>query len=174
VGDETVNPIERLQADLAARFPDLTVEVDRPELDSGSWDLEVSRGGKFLLSGEWRPKGGFGFSTPKPDDLWGPRDEHVADYDRALARIAHLIETGEETIPPGAVGLGELRKLMGLSQSEVAERAGLKQANVSRLERREDAKDSKVGTLGKVVAAMGGTLAIVARFPDGSSRELRV
>ncbi len=89
---------------------------------------------------------------------------------RQRARIVHLIETGGETVPPLAVRLAELRQIRGLSQAELAERAGMKQANLSRFENHED---SKISTLEKVVTALGATLSITARFPDGSSWELR-
>lgn len=171
MGDRTMNPLQLLQADLVARFPDLTIEVDEPDLDTGFWSMDIRRGGKFLMSAEWRAKDGFNFSTPKPDDLWGPHDEHLADYDQALARIVHLLATGGETVPPLAVRLAELRQARGLSQSEVAERAGLAQANLSRVESQDD---MRLGTLQKIVTAMGASLSIVARFPDGSDWELRI
>jgi DNA-binding Xre family transcriptional regulator len=166
-----MNPIERMQADLATKFPRLRFDVDSPELETGFWSMDVWRDDEFLMSVNWREKDGFAFSTPKPDDLWSPHDEHLADYDQALARIAHLLETGGETIPPLALRLAELRQARGLSQSELAERAGLAQANLSRV---ENQNDMKLGTLQKIVTAMGASLSIVARFPDGSNWELRV
>jgi DNA-binding Xre family transcriptional regulator len=166
-----MNPIERMRADLSGRFPDLTIEVSEPYLDTGYWGMDISRADEFLMNVNWRAKDGFEFSTPKPDDLWSPHDEHVADYAQALARIAHLLETGGETIPPLAVRLAELRQARGLTQTELAERAGLAQANLSRVENQDD---MKLGTLQKIVTAMGGAMSVVARFPDGSNWELRV
>jgi DNA-binding Xre family transcriptional regulator len=166
-----MNPIERMQADLSARLADLSIEVSEPDLDTGYWSMDISRADDFLMNVNWRAKDGFEFSTPKPDDLWSPHDEYLADYDQALDRIAHLLETGGETIPPLAVRLAELRQARGLSQTEVAERAGLAQANLSRVENQDD---MKLGTLQKIVTAMGGSMSVVARFPDGSNWELRV
>ena len=166
-----MNPIERMQAELSARFSDLSIEVDHPEFDTGFWDMDISRADEFLMNVNWRAKDGFEFSTPKPDDLWSPHDEYLADYDQALARIAHLLETGGETIPPLTLRLAELRQARGLTQSELAERAGLAQANLSRVENQDD---MKLGTLQKIVTAMGASLSIVAKFPDGSHWELRV
>jgi DNA-binding Xre family transcriptional regulator len=166
-----MNSIERMQADLSCRFPALTIEVDHPELETGFWDMDISRSGTFLMSINWCEKDGFFFSTPKPDDLWSAPDEHVVDYDQALARIVHLLETGGETIPPLPVRLAELRQARGLTQTELAERAGLAQANLSRVENQDD---MKLGTLQKIVTAMGASLSIVAKFPDGSNWELRV
>jgi DNA-binding Xre family transcriptional regulator len=171
MGDESMNPIRRMQAELAARLPDLSIEVDPPAIESGHWHLDVRRDGKHVMLVEWRPSEGFGFSTPKPDDAWSGHDEVTADYDRALDRISHLLETRGETIPPLPVRLAELRQARGLTQAELAERAGLAQANLSRVENQDD---MKLATLQKIVTAMGASLSIVARFPDGSNWELRV
>jgi hypothetical protein len=166
-----MNPLRRMQADLIARFPDLSIEIAEPELETGSWDMNISRGGKFLMSVEWRRKGGFGFSTPKPDDLWSGHDEVIEAYDTSLDRIAHLLATGGETVPPLSVRLAELRQIRGLSQSELAERAGRAPANQSR---GADQDDKKLSTLQKVVSALGASLSVVAKFPDGTGYELRV
>ena len=166
-----MNPIRRMRTELAARFPDLSIGLDEPEVGGGFWCLEVRRGDDYLMSIEWRERTGFGFSTPRPNDLWSAQDEHLADYDEALARVAQLIGSGGETVPPLAVRLAELRQIRGLSQAELAERAGLAQANLSRFENQEDAK---ISTLQKIVAALGASLSITARFPDGSSWELRI
>ena len=109
-------------------------------------------------------------STPKPDDLWSGPDEVYPDAATALARIVHLIETGGRATPPAAVRLAELRLIRGMTQAELAERAGLKQANVSRFENQGDAR---LSTFTKIVAALGGSLSIKARFPAGSDWELR-
>jgi hypothetical protein len=42
------------------------------------------------------------------------------------------------------------------------------------LSRVENQDDMKLGTLQKIVTAMGASLSIVAKFPDGSNWELRV
>ena len=66
-----------------------------------------------------------------------------------------------------ALELNELRKARGLTQEELAERLGIRQANVSKLERR---LDMRVSTLRDVIEAMGGELCITARFPDAEYR----
>jgi DNA-binding Xre family transcriptional regulator len=77
----------------------------------------------------------------------------------------------EDSRTPLAVRLAELRQARSLSQAELAERAGLTQANLSRVENQDD---MKLGTLQKIVTAMAASLSIVAKFPDGSNWELRV
>lgn len=63
--------------------------------------------------------------------------------------------------------LQELRRARALSQEELARRLGARQASVSRLEHRTD---MYLSTLRSYVEALGGTLDIVARFPDGDVR----
>ena len=59
--------------------------------------------------------------------------------------------------------LRQLRDVRQRSQEEIAKRLGVKQAAVSKLERRTD---MYVSTLRSLIEAMGGELDIVARFPD--------
>ena len=58
--------------------------------------------------------------------------------------------------------LRELREAVSKTQKEVAAAAGMKQGDVSRLERRGDAH---LSTLARYVEALGGELELVARFP---------
>ncbi|MBL4846145.1 MAG: XRE family transcriptional regulator [Planctomycetes bacterium] len=74
-----------------------------------------------------------------------------------------LLETGENTVPPPDVALRELRSLLKVTQTELAERMGVGQAAVSKLERRPD---MTVGTLQRFVAALGGELEIRVRVSD--------
>lgn len=60
--------------------------------------------------------------------------------------------------------LQELRQARLLSQERLAEILVTKQANISRIERRTD---MYISTLRTYIEAMGGTLDIVAKFPDG-------
>jgi transcriptional regulator with XRE-family HTH domain len=63
-----------------------------------------------------------------------------------------------------AIELNELRRARKLTQEQLAERLGIRQSNVSKLERRAD---MHVSTLRDVVEAMGGELRLTARFADG-------
>ena len=63
--------------------------------------------------------------------------------------------------------LNELRAARKLTQEKLAENLNVKQAAVSKLERRAD---MYVSTLREFISAMGGELEITARFPDGSVR----
>lgn len=68
-----------------------------------------------------------------------------------------------------AITLRELRRALGISQQELAKALDVSQAAVSKRERR---KDMQLGTLLGVVRAMGGTVEITARFPDGKAVRL--
>ena len=61
--------------------------------------------------------------------------------------------------------LHELRRARGISQETLAKALHIKQPNVARLEKRTDIY---ISTLRQTIEAMGGTLDIVARFPDGT------
>jgi transcriptional regulator with XRE-family HTH domain len=71
------------------------------------------------------------------------------------ARAAELIE--EE------MTLRELRKARQLTQVRMAKALGVTQDSVSRLEKRSDLL---LSTLRKTVEAMGGSLSLIAAFPD--------
>ena len=71
------------------------------------------------------------------------------------ARAAELI--AEE------LSLQELRKAMRLTQVELADRLGVRQDTISRLEQRAD---MLLSTLQSYVEAMGGRLSIVAELPN--------
>ncbi len=79
----------------------------------------------------------------------------IEEQELIAARTRELIEE-EKT-------LQELRKAKKSSQEAVAKRLKVNQAAVSKLERRTD---MYVSTLRSFIEAMGGTLDIIARFPD--------
>jgi len=62
-----------------------------------------------------------------------------------------------------ARALAALRAARGATQREIAERLGVTQANISRIEHEEDVY---LSTLRGYVAALGGELEINAVFPD--------
>jgi DNA-binding XRE family transcriptional regulator len=169
-----MNQIERLHDDLTRQFPDLFMEIDAPDKSEASWFLDLRPPGDVpAVIVEWRPDRGFGIatSTPDADDYGSGPDEIYTNEKATLDRVVQLILSAARTEPPKAVRLAELRQLLGLSQEELAERAGVGQANISRIEARGDIK---VSTLARLIAAMGATLSMRARFPDGTVRELEV
>ena len=63
--------------------------------------------------------------------------------------------------------LDELRKAAGLTQKAVAQRLGIKQPSLSKLEHQ---RDMQIATLRKIVHALGGELDIIARLPNQTVR----
>lgn len=61
--------------------------------------------------------------------------------------------------------LQDLRHARNLSQEQLAQMLSVKQAAVSKLEKRTD---MYISTLRNFIKAMGGDLEIIAKFPDGS------
>ena len=77
-------------------------------------------------------------------------------------RAARVAEYREETLREiVAYQLAELRRGLGIDQSELAERLGLSQAGISKL---EHSADPKLSTLRKIIEALGGTLVIQAEI----------
>lgn len=74
---------------------------------------------------------------------------------KVKARAAQLI--AEE------MTLRELRRARKITQVRIAKELGIGQDGVSKLEKRTDLM---ISTLRKTVEAMGGTLSLVAEFPD--------
>jgi DNA-binding transcriptional regulator YiaG len=62
------------------------------------------------------------------------------------------------------MGLVELREAMDLTQEALAETLNVKQASISKMERRSD---MYISTLSKIIEAMGGHLRMVAEMPNG-------
>lgn len=77
----------------------------------------------------------------------------------ALSRAKKRAEEMLKEMP-----LHELRQARGISQEAIAKKLNIKQGNISRLEKRTDVY---VSTLRKTIEAMGGSLDIIACFPDG-------
>ncbi len=62
------------------------------------------------------------------------------------------------------MGLAELRAAMEITQESLADQLNIKQASISKMERRSD---MYISTLSKIIAAMGGRLRITAEMPNG-------
>jgi transcriptional regulator with XRE-family HTH domain len=65
----------------------------------------------------------------------------------------------------GELLLAEIRRRTGKSQQELADRLGIKQPSLSKLERQTDIQ---VSTLQKIIQALGGKLEVLAKFPQGT------
>lgn len=83
--------------------------------------------------------------------------------ERVERRAAELIE--EE------LTLRELRRIHDLTQAQLAERLGIEQDSISRMERRTDIL---LSTMGEYIEAMGGKLRLIAEFPDRKPYEVKL
>lgn len=63
-----------------------------------------------------------------------------------------------------AYELSQLRQNAKLSQSQLADKMGVSQANISKI---ENGGDVQLSTLQKYVTALGGKLSIIATMDDG-------
>ena len=78
--------------------------------------------------------------------------------ERAAARKHELL---------AEVLLADLRKSTGKSQRELAAALGIRQPSLSKLEAQGD---MQISTLQRIVAALGGEVEVIARFPKGAVR----
>ncbi len=93
-------------------------------------------------------------------------DDVIAGLDPERRR---RVEDRAAELIAGEMTLRELRKARRLTQVSLARELGITQDGVSRLERRSDLL---LSTLRKTVEAMGGSLSLIARFPDRPPVEL--
>lgn len=164
------NAIEILSDQLAVDCPDSTVSLDKPKKTSGSWFLDIQRDG-HAVSVEWRAKQGFGVSS-SADALYGEGPDEIYDDREAVRhRVLSLLLSKGETSPPPTVRLADLRRELGLSQIELAERLSVQQGAVSRLERRGDIK---ISSLREYCQSLGCNLTLMAMFPNGSAKVIHL
>lgn len=84
------------------------------------------------------------------------------------ARLAKIEKGAAEILK--AVHLSEIRKALSVTQTTVAAKTGLKQAEVSRIEKSPETVQLK--TMERYVKGLGGEMKIVAEFPDGTYAEI--
>ncbi len=85
----------------------------------------------------------------------------VASQKRSREKAARIMET---------MALDELRAARSMTQEQLANILGIKQAAVSKMERRTD---MYISTLRGIIKAMGGQLEIRAVFPDHGAVEIQ-
>jgi DNA-binding transcriptional regulator YiaG len=107
--------------------------------------------------------------TPIHKELANQRVPASKDKRRARGNAASLaqesIKGGQKSLETKEQTLGEVRRSHRFKQRMLAKRLNMDQADVSRLERRQDAPLSLIR---KYVEAMDGRLEVIARFPDSS------
>jgi len=164
-----MNPIEILQRDIAQALPSTWTRLRRPRNPEGMWWLDTKQN-DHVVTVQWSPRREFGISASALPDGYGEGPEETyEDRESATARVLELLRTKAPTVPPYDVVLRELRSLLGVTQEQLAERLGVQQAAVSRLERREDIT---LGSLRRYVNALGAELEINVRTATGHTVRL--
>jgi DNA-binding Xre family transcriptional regulator len=85
-------------------------------------------------------------------------------------RLARVKAGAEQIV--SAVRLAEVRRALTVTQVALAEKSGLKQAEVSRIE--NNLASVQLKTLERYIEGLGGTLKVVAEFPDGSQADIPI
>jgi DNA-binding XRE family transcriptional regulator len=164
-----MNAIEALKRDIERALPGVETKLRKPRKESGHWWLDATYGG-HTVTVEWSPRRGFGISTDDLGDGYGEGpDEVFEDREEAVKQVVELLAKGSRSVPPHEVILRELRAALGFTQEQLADRLGVQQAAVSRLERRPD---MTLSSLRRYVEALGGELEINVRTPDGKQLRL--
>jgi len=161
-----VNPVLTLKERLQRRFPGASVAVDAPSRADGVWFLDVKLKDHSLAL-QWSPQRGFGVSAGRAATFGEGPDELYKSAARAYERAVALLLSRGSTVLPRTARLDELRKLVGLSQVELAESLAVGQPVVSK---RERCLDMMLSTLRTTVEAMGGILDVRVVFKDGAVR----
>ena len=87
----------------------------------------------------------------------------MKSYEEVMASLSHEERERVEARTAELITLHEMRAAVQKTQKQVAQALGVGQDSVSRIESRSD---MLLSTLRRYVEAMGGTLALVAQFPD--------
>ena len=156
--------IDNLVRLLKKRVPKASVSVDEPSRPTGNWFIDVRLGNRTFAV-EFQPSLGFGVSSTPSEGFGEGPDEFLDDEESVVARIASLARSGGRTQPQRVLLLQELREKRHVSQVDLANRLGVKQPTVSKIERRDDVN---LSTLRRFVEALGGKLHITAEFKDGA------
>lgn len=157
-----LNSIERLEKRVCEALPGVQSSMDEPMRKSGHWWLDLDLDG-HRVTVEWRPKSGFGIHcSAEPAPFSGP-EEVVEKMRDAADRVIELLRRKKFARPPRSVLLRELREMASLTQDQLAEKLGVGQATISKMEHR---KDITLAALRKWIQSIGGDLEILAKFPD--------
>jgi len=139
----------------AADLPDAAIDdlLDRGDLDDWRAILrEIAR----------NPQG------PVAERVLRLVEQHPMQGTSALFRSwIETLRGKSEPAPGPGPSLAAIRRGRGLTQQQVADRLGMTQPEVSKLERR---RDVRLSTLRAYVAALGGEPVVTARFDDEEHR----
>jgi Type III secretory pathway, lipoprotein EscJ len=124
-------------------MPLLQISADQPDNPNGIYWLDIESD-DFTTAVSWSAGHGFGFYTQ--DNIYGERpDEIYKKPAMAARRLQQLYMSRNESQSDQIVPwLRQLRALVDLPQTTVAEKLDIQQAAISRLESRSDIKLSSL------------------------------
>lgn len=154
--------IEQFVDEARALVPLLKVSLDEPDDQNGRYWLDI-RIHDFATTLTWSANQGFGFYTQ--DGVYGERpDEIYKKPAMAARRLQQLFAfSGEKHSDEIVPWLRQLRLLVDMPQTTVAEKLEIQQAAISRLESRSDIK---LSSLIAYMGALGIELEIKAHNAD--------
>jgi transcriptional regulator with XRE-family HTH domain len=161
-----MNKIEQLRDHIRKSYPTATTELTRPLHKGGIWSLDVNLSDKHLDI-QWSPTTKFGLSSVSNESFGEGPDETFEQLEPTQRRVDQLLETAERTSPAFPILISRLRERRGITQQEMANRLGVRQATISGMEHRDDVQ---ISTLRRVIEALEGALEIFAVFPDSRYR----
>jgi DNA-binding XRE family transcriptional regulator len=153
--------IEKLKALIAESAPNCVIDLDTPDEAAGNWWIDV-HSGKKQVTLDYRPGKGFGVYHSDAGYGEGPAEVYRTP-ELAARRVMQLIKAAKGK--HARLTLKDLRELYECSQVTLAEKVGVKQSAISRLEQRSEVK---LGTLASAIEALGGELEVRARFSDAN------
>ena len=152
-------PIAELIQHVSRLLPAAVPAAEPGGVKAGNWWVEIKCGPRAATV-EWRPQRGFGVYGAVEAETYGEGPKEI--YQGAPMAARRLVQLLSER-KAGGSWLKTLRELHGVSQVDVATRLGIQQGNISKLERRSKVQ---LGTVVKLVAALGGSIEIRAKFPN--------
>lgn len=143
--------------------------VDCPAEANGAWWIDATLQG-VEITFSWSPSVGFGFFTNEGNAYEDRPNELYNNFAMAGRRILQIVKSRKEG-KSASLGLAELRKLLDVSQEEVARRSNVKQSAISRVEGRSNLEletlSSFVGALGLEVRVQVTAPGITANIEPG-------
>lgn len=163
--------VDRLRRRLDGR-EDISLSVDVPVRPDGFYVIAIVGPDDYLVEVEWQRHRGFGLVAGR-DLMFGTGvDEIYGSVNGAFDRVMDLVDTGAETSADAPLPIGDLRKLRGRLQKDVAGVLGISKSGLAQMERPSSLTSMQIDTLQRLIASLGGELVLTARFPDGQERRI--
>jgi DNA-binding XRE family transcriptional regulator len=160
---DRLSSLHRIIAVVNGMFPDVKIVEDGPPADKpeGRWFVDFARQGHTVTVEITPDMPGFGVSSSDVPSGFGERPDEVLPLaPQMMARVLELLTSQQKTY----VSLRTLRETQQMTQTQLAEKLGVQQPAVSKIERAEDPTYLSVR---RFVEALGGTLEGVVVHIDG-------